>query len=105
MSTAAQAPTQNGEPSSAASTSASAGAIFRKLHPESYLQRYLAKDYRPDGRQVGEWRDVSVNTGVSLGCHHVSLLQHACSSSAALLEGVHIPHGSPRTPWPGTDVY
>lgn len=84
MATAAQSPAQNGEPSSAASTSASAGAIFRKLHPESYLQRYLAKDYRPDGRQVREWRDVSVNTGASLACYYyIYMLKDVPFSSAA----------------------
>lgn len=66
-STATATVSQNGQASpSEASSSASAAAIFRKLHPESYLQRYLLKDYRPDGRKVGEWRDVSVNAGMCI---------------------------------------
>ena len=59
---------QNGETSTSVSpeaSSAAAGAIFRKLHPESYLQRYLVKGFRPDGRGVIDWRDVSVNAGTS----------------------------------------
>lgn len=37
---------------------------FRRLHPRAYLERFLAEGFRPDGREVGDWRDVSVNVGV-----------------------------------------
>ncbi|KIJ64950.1 hypothetical protein HYDPIDRAFT_153849 [Hydnomerulius pinastri MD-312] len=37
--------------------------IFQRLHPHAYLDRFLAEGVRPDGREPGEWRDVSVNVG------------------------------------------
>lgn len=56
-------------------------AIFQRLHPRVYLERFLAEDVRPDGRSLGTlnevggagagsgsgiWRDVSINVGMSL---------------------------------------
>ncbi|KXN88999.1 Exosome complex component RRP43 [Leucoagaricus sp. SymC.cos] len=52
-------------------------AIFQRLHPRVYLERFLAEDVRPDGRVLGTvnkynqpgcgeggiWRDVSINVG------------------------------------------
>lgn len=45
-------------------SSASAAAVYKRLHPASYLSRYLSKGYRPDGRKTAGWRDVSVNLGM-----------------------------------------
>ena len=39
-------------------------ATFRRLHPKLYLERFLAENVRPDGREFDEWRDVSVNVGL-----------------------------------------
>ena len=39
-------------------------ATFRRLHPQLYLERFLAENVRPDGRELDEWRDVSVNVGL-----------------------------------------
>lgn len=50
-------------PAQAGPSSASAAAVYKRLHPASYLSRYLSKGYRPDGRKTAEWRDVSVNLG------------------------------------------
>ena len=50
--------------SSPATDSATAAAVFKRLHPESYLARYVAEGYRPDGRKITDWRDVSINTGM-----------------------------------------
>ncbi|KAI0832882.1 ribosomal protein S5 domain 2-type protein [Trametes gibbosa] len=36
---------------------------FQRLHPKTYLERFLAENVRPDGRDLDEWRDVSVNVG------------------------------------------
>ncbi|EKM59904.1 uncharacterized protein PHACADRAFT_181840 [Phanerochaete carnosa HHB-10118-sp] len=36
---------------------------FQRLHPKAYLERFLAENVRPDGREPTEWRDVSVNVG------------------------------------------
>ncbi|KAI0694371.1 ribosomal protein S5 domain 2-like protein [Cerioporus squamosus] len=36
---------------------------FQRLHPRTYLERFLAENVRPDGRDFGEWRDISVNVG------------------------------------------
>lgn len=38
-------------------------AIFQRLHPRVYLERFLSEKVRPDGRQFDEWRDVSLNVG------------------------------------------
>ncbi|KAF7327752.1 Semialdhyde-dh domain-containing protein [Mycena kentingensis (nom. inval.)] len=38
-------------------------AVFQRLHPRTYLERFIAESYRPDGRQFDGWRDVSVNVG------------------------------------------
>ncbi|KIP10369.1 hypothetical protein PHLGIDRAFT_65695 [Phlebiopsis gigantea 11061_1 CR5-6] len=56
---------------SAAESSSSAEAerealralTFQRLHPKAYLERFLAENARPDGREPGEWRDISVNVG------------------------------------------
>lgn len=41
----------------------SAAAVFQRLHPDQYLNRFLDKGYRPDGRRIDAWRDVSINVG------------------------------------------
>ena len=38
-------------------------AIFQKLHPRVYFERFVAENVRPDGREFNAWRDVSVNVG------------------------------------------
>ena len=52
---------------STASLSPAADALkaltFQRLHPKTYLERFLAENVRPDGRDLDEWRDVSVNVG------------------------------------------
>src|SRR6266576_5243029 len=55
------------EPVSAGSntTSSLKAAIFQRLHPRVYLERFVAENVRPDGRQFAEWRDVSINVGTS----------------------------------------
>ncbi|KAI9057666.1 ribosomal protein S5 domain 2-like protein [Trametes sanguinea] len=58
----------------AASTSASSSSnsaeqdalkalTFQRLHPKTYLERFLSENLRPDGREFDEWRDISVNVG------------------------------------------
>ncbi|CAD6579550.1 MAG: hypothetical protein TREMPRED_002516 [Tremellales sp. Tagirdzhanova-0007] len=46
---------------SVAGSSASSAAIFKRLHPSQYLSRFLAQEYRPDGRKTRAWRDVNIN--------------------------------------------
>jgi len=53
------------EASSTTAGPSSSAAVFKRLHPSQYLSRFLAKDYRPDGRKSRAWRDVSVNAGAS----------------------------------------
>lgn len=36
---------------------------FRRLHPRAYLERFLNEGFRPDARETGDFRDVSVNVG------------------------------------------
>jgi hypothetical protein len=38
-------------------------AIFQRLHPRSYLERFLAEGFRPDGRDLEEWRTIEFNVG------------------------------------------
>ena len=38
-------------------------SIFQRLHPRAYLERFIAENFRPDGRPFDAWRDVSVNVG------------------------------------------
>ncbi|KZT02150.1 ribosomal protein S5 domain 2-like protein [Laetiporus sulphureus 93-53] len=38
-------------------------STFHRLHPKVYLERFLAEKVRPDGRELDEWRDVSLNVG------------------------------------------
>ncbi|KAG7093557.1 hypothetical protein E1B28_007227 [Marasmius oreades] len=38
-------------------------AIFQRLHPRVYLERFLAEGIRPDGRTEAEWRTVDINIG------------------------------------------
>lgn len=39
-------------------------SVFQRLHPRVYLERFLAENYRPDGRVPDAWRDVNLNVGV-----------------------------------------
>ncbi|ORY35877.1 ribosomal protein S5 domain 2-type protein [Naematelia encephala] len=57
--THAAAASETAESSSAASVNAA--AVFSRLHPDQYLSRFLSKGFRPDGRTVRDWRDVSIN--------------------------------------------
>jgi hypothetical protein len=38
-------------------------AIFQRLHPRIYLERFLEENVRSDGRSFDTWRDVSINVG------------------------------------------
>jgi hypothetical protein len=37
--------------------------IFQRLHPKAYLERFLAEQLRPDGREAADWRDLYVHVG------------------------------------------
>lgn len=38
-------------------------AVFQRLHPRAYLERFLAENIRPDKRLCDGFRDVHVNVG------------------------------------------
>ncbi|KAF8638088.1 hypothetical protein AX17_002449 [Amanita inopinata Kibby_2008] len=38
-------------------------AIFQRLHPRVYLERFAAQNIRPDGRDFTTWRNASINVG------------------------------------------
>ncbi|EIW79965.1 hypothetical protein CONPUDRAFT_166613 [Coniophora puteana RWD-64-598 SS2] len=69
MATTAQAP----EPPKDPQSEAIKAQIFQRLHPRSYLERYISEDVRPDGRGFEDWREVSVNVG-SISTAHGSAL-------------------------------
>ncbi|ESK94844.1 exosome component 8 [Moniliophthora roreri MCA 2997] len=48
---------------SATENDALKAAIFQRLHPRVYLERFLAERVRPDGRAGDEWRDIDINVG------------------------------------------
>lgn len=47
---------------------------FQRLHPRIYFERFLAEGIRPDGREIGSWRNVSVNVGNEFSFH--SFMKH-----------------------------
>ena len=49
--------------SNSAEQAALKALTFQRLHPRTYLERFLAESVRPDGRDFGEWRDISVIVG------------------------------------------
>ncbi|GHJ87781.1 hypothetical protein NliqN6_4183 [Naganishia liquefaciens] len=38
-------------------------AAYKRLYPAEYLERFVAEEVRPDGREKGQWRDVRINVG------------------------------------------
>jgi hypothetical protein len=38
-------------------------AVFQRLHPRVYLERFLQENIRPDGRTPNAWRDILINVG------------------------------------------
>ena len=40
-------------------------AVFQRLHPRAYLERFLAENIRPDKRLCDGFRNVHVNVGES----------------------------------------
>src|SRR5262249_21674431 len=36
---------------------------FQRLHPRTYLERFLQEKVRPDGRGPDDWRDIAINVG------------------------------------------
>ena len=37
--------------------------IFRQIYPKEYLDRFIQKNLRPDGRHLQEFREISITTG------------------------------------------
>ncbi|WWC65487.1 uncharacterized protein I303_108105 [Kwoniella dejecticola CBS 10117] len=62
-------------PAPANSAPAASAEVFKKLHPSQYLSRFLNKGYRPDGRKLKAWRDVSINVGSVSTAHGSSLVR------------------------------
>ena len=60
---AASASTSGELSSSSAEQDALKALTFQRLHPKTYLERFLAENVRPDGRDLDEWRDISLNVG------------------------------------------
>ena len=46
-----------------ANSTATTAETFRRLHPRTYLSRFLAEHIRPDGREPSDSRDLSINVG------------------------------------------
>jgi len=39
------------------------GSIYQRLHPHTYLRRFLERGVRTDGRKEDDWRSVGINVG------------------------------------------
>ncbi|WWC72340.1 uncharacterized protein I206_106302 [Kwoniella pini CBS 10737] len=63
------------ESSAGPSSTPASAEVFKKLHPSQYLSRFLNKGYRPDGRKIRDWRDVSINVGSITTAHGSSLIR------------------------------
>ncbi|KAF8916305.1 ribosomal protein S5 domain 2-type protein [Mucidula mucida] len=50
-------------------------AVFQRLHPRVYLERFVAENVRPDGRQIDAWREISVNVGSISSANGSSLVR------------------------------
>ena len=59
------APVVNEAGPSTSTTSGERAEVFKRLHPDEYVSRFLSEGYRADGRKLNAWRDVSVNIGKS----------------------------------------
>mgnify|MGYP001585495656 FL=1 len=69
--TTAQASAQPEAGPSSSSASTLTPALFKRLHPRPYLEKFLGEGVRPDGRLLSDksgeagWREASVNVGES----------------------------------------
>ncbi|ADV19981.1 exosome complex component RRP43 [Cryptococcus gattii E566] len=93
---------------------ANAAAVFKRLHPASYLSRFLSSGYRPDGRPILSssssqptasasaaddiWRQVSINTGSISTAHGSALVR---MGDTTMVCGVKAEIGEPDTETPG----
>lgn len=95
---------------------ANAAAVFKRLHPASYLSRFLSSGYRPDGRPIlpssssssqptasasaadDVWRQVSINTGSISTAHGSALVR---MGDTTMVCGVKAEIGEPDTETPG----
>ncbi|WVQ85775.1 hypothetical protein IAT38_007942 [Cryptococcus sp. DSM 104549] len=97
-----QAPQPEAGPSTpsthdAAIAKANAAEVFKRLHPNQYLSRFLASGYRPDGRAVRAWRDVSINVGSILTAFGSSLVR---MGDTAMVCGIKAEVSEPATSAP-----
>ncbi|EAL23044.1 hypothetical protein CNBA8110 [Cryptococcus deneoformans B-3501A] len=95
---------------------ANAAAVFKRLHPASYLSRFLSSGYRPDGRPIlpsssfqstasasasaadDVWRQVSINTGSISTAHGSALVR---MGDTTMVCGVKAEVGEPDAEAPG----
>lgn len=93
---------------------ANAAAVFKRLHPVSYLLRFLSSGYRPDGRPIVSsssslptasasaaddiWREVSINAGSISTAHGSALVR---MGDTTMVCGVKAEIGEPDTETPG----
>ena len=67
--------------------SSSEAAIFKRLHPATYLRRFLAEGIRPDGRACDEFRSIAVNAGGPACCLAMSQSSIQCTGSVTTADG------------------
>lgn len=53
----------NDKGNNSTTTTSTTAETFRRLHPRTYLSRFLAEHIRPDGREPSDSRDLSINVG------------------------------------------
>lgn len=67
---------------------------FQRLHPKTYLERFIAEGIRPDGREPTSWRNVSVNAGTYVHSYAIIVLNFLGPLTLWLLGSITTADGS-----------
>lgn len=62
-------------------------ATFKRLHPRTYLERFLASRAREDGRSFGSWRRVSVVPSAVSSAHGSCMVRWGATTVVASVKG------------------
>lgn len=65
-------------------------AVFQRLHPRVYFERFLGEKVRPDGRDFDAWRSVSVHVGECDKPHSVFRFLPFCNTFPNITTNAHV---------------